>query len=134
MNKYLIFIFFLFVSCNEEQVTITKIDVKESECYSFLELSNLYDVEIVQLETNTNCLIGEIEKVIKHDSLIYVLDSELSKAVFIYNTNGEFIRKISVMGKGVGECLYLSDFDIYDDNIYLISGFDRKMLKFNRGQ
>jgi hypothetical protein len=131
MSKYLLFLIFLFASCNEEQMITTQIDVKESECYQFIQLSSSYDLEIVQLETNTNCLIGEIDKVIRHDSLIYILDSKLSKAVFIFNCNGKLVRKISVMGKGIGECLYLSDFDIYDDNIYLISGFDRKLLKFN---
>jgi hypothetical protein len=131
MYKYLIPIILLIVSCREEQDIATQINVKESECYQFLQLSSSYDLEIVQLETNANCLIGEIDKVIRYDSLIYVLDSKLSKAVFIFNSNGEFIRKISTMGKGLGECLYLSDFDIYDDNIYLISGFDRKLLKFN---
>lgn len=131
MYKCLIPIILLIASCGEEQYIAKQINVKESECYQFLQLSSSYDLEIVQLETNTNSLIGEIEKVIRHDSLIYVLDSDISKAIFIYNINGEFIRKINVMGKGLGECLYLSDFAIYDDNLYLISGFDRKLLRFN---
>ncbi|HTO16426.1 MAG TPA: 6-bladed beta-propeller [Edaphocola sp.] len=59
--------------------------------------------ETIPLETTKESIIGNIDKVIFNDSLIFIGDFFIQKAIFVFNKSGHFIRKISKQGKGPGE-------------------------------
>ncbi|MFC0878286.1 6-bladed beta-propeller [Saccharicrinis sp. FJH2] len=85
----------------------------------------------IPLETKPGCLIGEIEKIVMDDSLIYIQDRK-SNSLFVFNLKGKFIFKISSVGNGPGEYIYLRDFYIDNDsrNIFIL-GAHNKILKYN---
>lgn len=97
---------------------ILEIDMSNFEKYK--PTPNLIlSVDYVPLETKSNCLIGEISKLIYHDEKIFVGDFRYSNAIFIFNKTGQYINKIDRLGKGPGEYIYLSDFDVNNNNIYI---------------
>lgn len=124
-------IFLLIYRCNKNSHT-------SSDLYINLDSRNevsIFDIfskiEIIPLETNDTCLIGDIDKLILHDSLFYLLDTK-QNSVSIFNQEGKFIQNIKRIGRGPGEYLYVYDFTIneYDHTIELLDPFG-KLIIFN---
>lgn len=88
-------------------------------------------INIIPLETSETCLIGNIDKLIKHDSTIYLLDTK-QNCVLAFNHKGKLKFKIQKIGRGPGEYLYAYDFTInkYNHTIELLDCFG-KLLVFN---
>jgi hypothetical protein len=59
---------------------------------------------LIILETNEPSLIGEVFKVVQFNGMFYVLDILVSKNVFLFNKDGQFITSLS-KGKGPGETI-----------------------------
>lgn len=66
---------------------------------------------VVKLETNTKCLIGNISKLKIYNDRIFILD-RTSKQLLEFDMQGKFIRLFGKKGKGPGEYLNPSTFDI----------------------
>ena len=52
----------------------------------------------VKLETNSNCLIGSIDKLIFADSLIIIVDKTIAKTIYVFDSTGHFKNKVSRVG------------------------------------
>jgi hypothetical protein len=66
---------------------------------------------IIKLETNDSILIGKVTSIEFFSGRYFVFDRDLSKALFIFNSEGRFIAKTKY-GKGPGEILAPWDFYI----------------------
>ena len=53
---------------------------------------------VIPLETNRDCLIGEIDKLEIKDARIYVTD-DMAKSVFVFDMAGKFMSKVNAHGK-----------------------------------
>lgn len=106
------------------------------------------DVKTTILETNENCLIGDVKSIRMIDSFIVVTDDHQSGNVFIFDKNGRFIHRLGKVGQGPGEYTYVTDssidferkeiyvFDSYSDNINkydIASGDFISSIKIYRG-
>ena len=69
------------------------------------------------LETTKDNLIGNINKVQIIDTCIYVLDKEQA-TIFVFNTEGKYLNKICRQGRAPEEYLGLSDFMVYNADVY----------------
>lgn len=87
---------------------LTEINVKFSNEDIFID-TILTRPRIIKLETNNSCLIGNIDKILFDDSLIFVVDRTISQAIFIYNFSGKLQGKISQRGKGPKEFIGIWD-------------------------
>jgi hypothetical protein len=107
-------LFCIFLSCH------TKIDKTESTLTIPIQeenfekkrtkLSSLIKVvELIPLETNNDCLIGKINKIIISKNRIYILDKNRAKSVFVFNRKGQFVNKIASNGKGPMDILEPAD-------------------------
>ena len=65
-------------------------------------------VYFVRLETNSKCMIGEINQVMIDDSSIIVVDSYIAKAIYVFDREGHFKNTISRIGNASNEYLMLS--------------------------
>ena len=95
----------------------------DKECA--IPLFDLVDsIEVVQLETNNQCLISWIAKVLFCGDRYYTLDV-LRQTVFCFDRNGRFIRKISGQGRGPKEYVNMEDIaiDPYNDQLLLVDGW-----------
>lgn len=117
------------ISCSKPQV---QQDIPMDGAYYTIDLDGKKETSIplssyfkgvrtVILETNEDCLIGSIDEIQVFDKHIYILDSNKSKSLFVFDINGKFIRKIGSIGNAPGEYIGPGDFTLDTKNriIYL---------------
>lgn len=99
-----------------------------------IKMSSVVDtIEYVKLETNENCLIGNITKIIPMGDTILVADSELSRKIYLFDKNGKFIRQIAQRGEGPQEYERFSDvvYDKVNKRFFILDGAQNKMLIYD---
>ena len=85
----------------------------------------------VKLETNPNCLIGRVDKIIITDFAIVVIDTSIAKSIFIFDKNGRFKNKVSRVGNASNEYLVLVDAFINSKSeLCLVDNYKDKFLTF----
>lgn len=116
---------------------IVTIKIPEVFNYSTETWENISDLEeVVILETNSESIIKNIDKIVCDKKRFYILDRN-QKTILIFAKNGKFITKINNEGKGSEEYREIRDFDLDEEgNIYLLDYrriviFD-KTLKFRK--
>lgn len=104
-----------------------EIDVKD---LYLVDAATLFKAErVVKLETNRECLIGEIDKIVYADSIFFILDRDLAKAVYAFDNNGRFISQIGYAGRGPEE--YIEPTDIfYDEEHKYLTVWDQFSHRF----
>lgn len=63
------------------------------------------DTRYVRLETDENCLIGEIEQILLTDSFIVTVDPSIANSIYVFDLNGKFRNRISRVGNSKSEYL-----------------------------
>lgn len=93
---------------------------------------SIKDTKVIILESNENCLLADIEKILFVNDNIYIKD-RISKILYVFSRGGEFMFKIDKQGRGPGEYISISDFDVNknNNNIYVYSAGDAKILKYD---
>lgn len=61
------------------------------------------EVKYVKLETNNSALIGLISKIVFTKDHIIIGDNLIANAIYMFDMNGRFIKKIGNIGSGPGE-------------------------------
>lgn len=111
------------------------VDMEEIKDIAVTKAKYLKSTKYVQLETNINSLIGEITKIVLGDNRIFILDQFISKAVFIFDFEGQFVNKIDCRGESPEE--YIDILNIYydklDSTINIIAPTQyTKIMSFNK--
>lgn len=107
------------IGCNRKNIikeSVTKIEVPDKMDDKYLVDNSL----IIKLETTENNLIGYIVDVKIYDNTIYVLD-QFRKRIYLFDMNGKYKGKVDNLGKGPNEYLRIKDFNIYENEIFLLS-------------
>jgi len=118
--------FLLLISCSSHNETIEVnfdgieeiiIDAKKGE---FLSIDGLVkNATFIKLETTDESLIGSISQLFIIDSLLYVVDSEHTKSIKVFDLQGNYIRKIFAVGNGPGEYVEISNVCLTPDKTQL---------------
>ena len=138
-----IIVFFIFLLCSCKEQTDPTIDYGtplntisfdfENDKKEYNNLISLIDsIEVVKLKTNKDYLIGSISKILCDEGHIYILDERKSKAIFKYTKSGEFVLKISNIGKGPGEFIRPTDFFLLKDKLALLDGYSGKIMFYSK--
>ena len=102
----------------EESVSVPVIDFEQPITTLEYQLSDIAKrVEYVELEASKEAFIGEISKMVITDNHILIFDTRMQK-ILLFDSKGNFLRKISNRGKGSGEYQRAFDIDITDDEMY----------------
>jgi hypothetical protein len=126
MQRILFVIIFLTacLSCSDKKNTEISglIDLNKIDPVSINDLFE--SIEVVQLETNAECLIAHATKIIFYDNRYYVFDVR-QQAIFCFDSTGKFVFKIANRGQGPEEYLNLEDFNIdsYNQQVLLLVPF-----------
>ncbi len=91
-------------------------------------LNGSYD--IISLETDSSCLIANIDKLEFRKDMIVVGDY-LAKSVFMFSYDGRLLNKIQKIGKGPGEYLGITDMTSTDSTITIIDRFTRRKIVYD---
>ena len=78
------------------------------------------EINIIRLETTEKSLFGEVTKLVRTESRIFILDATHAKCILIFDTAGNFQNSIGSIGRGPGELSYLLDFSVDPDEEYII--------------
>lgn len=109
-----------------------EVNIDNLETEKQIPFSSVFkDFKVVPLETSDKCLIGNISQIEILNDTMYVLDSNIAKALFVFDNNGKFIRKIGTVGKGPGEYINPLSFTLDEKNSQIQILDRRKIMKFN---
>ena len=114
---------------NAETIRVNFSDIKYSE--ESIDFFSSY--KLIQLETNDQCLIGEITKIITHLDRIYILDMYIAESVFIFDNTGKWINTIHRKGKGSEEYINVTDIFVDDQtqSLCLLCRSNKKIMMFD---
>lgn len=89
------------------------------------------DVQLIPLETNDSCLIGNIRLFKESSQYLFVCDND-NNGILQFASTGKFVRRIGKQGKGPEE-FSAYDFDLDDRGkiIYIYDYFQQKMVKYD---
>lgn len=116
---------FLF-SCKEKQpvssVESLQVDLDSQPSVGWQDL--FFRLEVTPLETNDSCLLMSVGKVVSDADVWYVFD-DCRPALYVFGSDGRFIRQIARRGQGPGEYSLLVDFalDSLRKEILLLSPY-----------
>lgn len=88
------------------------------------------NLEYVVLETKPGYIIASLDKVKVQDDRIFIL-SKTQKTIFIFSLAGDAIGKISDFGDGPGKYPGISDFDVQNDCIWLLTSPSKSVFKYD---
>ncbi len=136
MKKLFIFIHLVFIAFCSSGVNICEppeeIDFNNLPVL-IADTSVIETIRYITLETNKNCLIHNIDKIIFANNQFYILDI-FQKAIMVFDEKGNYINKLQKTGKGPGEYIGINDFDIdADKNIVVYDNMAQKMIKYSSG-
>jgi hypothetical protein len=119
----------------ETKISVNKSDVIDVD---LPEMAGVYfdsivtKVNYIRLETNDDCLIGQIYDIKKDSDILFIRDFA-TKKILLFSTEGKYIRTISHLGNGPGEYLNFSDFqlDTVNKRIYIMDGDSGDLLCYS---
>jgi hypothetical protein len=125
----------LIVSCSEkkqEKNASYTFDLKKVESGTVSKAKiKVKEIRYIPLETTKESLIGYPSKILYRQNKFYILDND-SKSLFIFDSNGKFLSKIQKLGKGPGEYISNSDFDVDNNgNVYIWDISVHKLIKYS---
>lgn len=119
MNKGVIILLFLLLSiaCNNKITIIQElgkgeiiaIDPKEFVQQHAMASFLVDSIEYIPLETTNESLIGRIKAIHEWNGRFYICD-EQSDAIFIFNNQGEYLKKLAAKGRGPKEYIAIRSF------------------------
>lgn len=131
------------ISCNSSADKIYYISLEKAiSGTTKLEAENCIDsIKYIQLETNSNCFIGNISKILRWKNYLYVCDWE--DHLYLFNLSGKYIHTIGSKGRGPGEYIAIGDLLLNPNNgdisiltmgkmlVYGLDGLLKKELTIN---
>jgi len=124
------FFAFILMSCEKDAKINTSPIIEISPHFSdnsFAFEDVFQSVDIIPLETSSECMIGGITRLIEANGNYFILDG-MNNIVARFDSEGKFVTKIGVMGNGPGEYLKIVDF-IVDKKNQLIKLYDIRSRK-----
>ena len=129
--KDVLFVLFacLLVSCSKQPAVSSAGMTIGVETNASIE-EFIEEVTLVPLETNDECLLGELEKIHESDGCLYISDQRKA-AVFVFDKSGKYLYKIERRGNGPEEYVEVSDFDVKDGVVYVLSNPSKRILAYD---
>lgn len=131
---YLAVSIFFFVMCTDrKELSIDDhfiVDLHQRDEVSIQDMFRC--IEIIPLETDTNCLIQRIDKVEFYQQKFYIFDYTL-QSLFVFNEKGTFLFKIANKGNGPEEYLNISDFNVnrYTAEIEILAPINNSIYRYD---
>ena len=108
------------------------IPVNPEKSLDGIPLSSLVsNVNYVFLEETSGSVIGAIDKVLVREDKYFILDREIAKGVFCFNSKGKFLFKIDDIGRGPGQNIKITDFSLGEDKIYIFDASGKKISVYS---
>lgn len=103
------------------------VDPGGEESYAFDSLID--DISYIKLETNSDCLIGNVHQILCSKDYIFIMDVFVANAVYCFDKQGRFIRRIGKIGQGPGEYTQIFKMCLTNDQKQIVL-YDWKRLHY----
>lgn len=88
-------------------------------------------ISIIKLETTDSCLIGTITDLIMVNDTIIVADASKSQCIYLFGSDGRFIRKIGSRGDGPMEYGTINHIEVHGDTIEVLDWTKAQLLNYS---
>ena len=97
---------------------IKEIIINPEKTEDYLDISEVLSdsIDIIPLEVTENCLISDIKKLEFYKNRIFISD-RINAKIFVFDSEGNFLRSIGKQGRGPGEYSYMGDFSFKGDSV-----------------
>lgn len=126
-----------FVSCISESKMIDKNEVMTANLdrlkVAEFKYSDIFkSATIIGFDEN-EAILGGINKMQVYKDHLFILDSQYSKAVYIYDKNGNLVQKVGNIGLAPEEYVSCDDFTINtdEDELYIFDSLQNRIYKYN---
>lgn len=121
------------ISCSPDKnkiddIKVIKITFDDNNSLKFREYFS--QVEIIPLETTPANLFSKITDIRVEKENIFVFSSAPDNMISIYSAFGDYLNSIRNVGRGPGEIIYATSFDV-DTCIVILDRGNRKILNFS---
>lgn len=119
---------------NDETPELQELSVNLDDEMISIQFSELIKEkpQFIFLETNENSLIGKIDKVVITEKYIYILDTFIAGAIFIFDKEGKFIKKLSSQGEGPNQYIKPTDILVEEEKVWVLdNGRTIKIFDFS---
>lgn len=91
-----------------------------------------WDYQFIPLDDSSeDAVFSNISKIIARNNLIFILDGQGRKLVYVYDNLGKYIKTIGRVGQGPSEYINARDFNVKGNNIYIYDDRAKKLLIYN---
>ncbi len=136
--KYILvgFLFTLISACSTKEKTKSDDDLQVisiGEVTKHIGDNLITDRSEIKLELTDSSTLGPIDKMIIYKGKIYLLDIRVTKSLYIFNLEGEILRRIHSIGEAEGQFYLPFDFNInqFSDEINILDVRQRRMLNYD---
>lgn len=121
-------------SCKQDKEKIINIPFISLDCdqtSSIHEVGLIRDIEILNLDCK-EVIFENVDKIIKYDRWIYLMDYQQTQSIFVYDTLGNFVNNISKFGQGPEEYIQMTDMFVEpgDSTLNIVSRIDKKIIQY----
>ena len=116
-----------------QETTVIKVNFNSDNPQDTLRLSDIFsEVQYVKLSDIPNASVGNISSVRINSERIYLQDMS-NKQIVVYDREGNYLMNIHRRGRGPGEYVSLTQFDVNDKTgeISILDLSSRKMLVYD---
>lgn len=132
-----LFIIMLFFACNRNSIRIgdtvnIKINLEKTQDKENVgDFQNRFSINrIIPLETSEISILGYISQVIVSEKDIFIMDG-MQNAIFRYDMDGKFIKKIEHQGNGPQEYIRTTNIAVADNKLYVLDNMGKKILLYD---
>jgi hypothetical protein len=119
----------ILTECSDSRKSYRDIDLEQELSVVTLKASDLLtNMRYIPLETTDTALIAYTKEVISTNDYFFVRDKHL----YMFDKQGNFLRKISKQGQGPGEYTELNDCDVDDKHVYLFDSPQSQISEINQ--
>lgn len=110
-----------------------KISITEEEISQSIPASEIIqDFRLLPIQNQESNFIGEVDKILFSDSLVLLLDLYVVNSLQIFDIEtGKELYVFKPTGEGPGEMMTISDFDIFDNKVFIYDERLAKILEFD---
>ena len=132
--SYVLFVILSGCSNSDTLQNIPQIKVEVNTVNQSLGETNIIHPEgehkLLKLETNDECIIGNISDIVFQDNLLYIVD-DLSSCILVFNTDGRFEFKIDKRGRARNEYVEMTDVHISNNNVWVLDNIGCKIVVYD---
>lgn len=118
----------LLISCGrEDDASYVEYSLKLESSLALEDF--IEDVKYIELELTPESFLSEVDRLAVDSNYYYIQSRE---EIFVFDKLGKYISKVDRKGRSAIEYISITDYDVHNGSVYVLSNSQRKVLVYNR--